>query len=45
VFTARYELTGALATVKKTEQNWDNAMNYTANMLSFYDITGIINAL
>ena len=45
MFTAKYELTDALATANKTDQNWNNAMKYITNVLLFRHVTGLINAL
>jgi len=45
VFTARYELTNALVTANKTDQNWNNATKYVTNVMLFWHVTGIINAL
>jgi hypothetical protein len=45
VFTTRCELTDALVTANKTDQNWNNAMKYVTNLLLFCHVTGIINTL
>jgi hypothetical protein len=45
VFTARYEMTDALVTANKTDQNWNNAIKYVTNVLLFCPVTGIINTM